>query len=273
MAVKNYYELLEVPPNASADEVKKAFRQQIARYHPDKVQHLGQEFQAMAAERAAELTEAYRILSDEGRRAEYDRTRGDGTPAAAAAPPPAAARAPEESRPATDTSSSSGPAPEAAASASGRSFKHERDTRDVFVRKATLERFRAAFAPLVSDYDQAQERPFDIVCVPKPKLFARSKAPRLLGRFVSSVNGKSVAETWLQAVKWGGSSGDEICVFLMGSEIAPPRELAEAIAEQRRKTRGKVTLIPIDARNWDAHVPTDAPDVAKTLLARLRGGT
>ena len=35
---------------ASADEIKRAFRQQIARYHPDKVQHLGKEFQALAAD-------------------------------------------------------------------------------------------------------------------------------------------------------------------------------------------------------------------------------
>ena len=53
--------------------MKRAFRLQIARYHPDKVQHLGQEFQAMAAERAAELTEAYRVRTDDGRRAEQRR--------------------------------------------------------------------------------------------------------------------------------------------------------------------------------------------------------
>ena len=35
--------------DAPADEIKKAFRREIARYHPDKVQHLGQEFQEMAA--------------------------------------------------------------------------------------------------------------------------------------------------------------------------------------------------------------------------------
>mgnify|MGYP003906971261 CR=1 FL=1 len=54
--MKDYYRLLEIAPTATADEVKRAFRLQIARYHPDKVQHLGQEFQAMAAERAADLT-------------------------------------------------------------------------------------------------------------------------------------------------------------------------------------------------------------------------
>ncbi len=55
MPLTNYYDLLGVPPTASQEEVKRAFRQQIARYHPDKVQHLGKEFQAMAANRAADL--------------------------------------------------------------------------------------------------------------------------------------------------------------------------------------------------------------------------
>src|SRR5437016_13608081 len=72
-SLKDYYALLEIASTSSADEVKRAFRSQIARYHPDKVQHLGKEFQSLAADRAAELTEAYRILSDTGRRTEYDR--------------------------------------------------------------------------------------------------------------------------------------------------------------------------------------------------------
>ena len=76
------------------------------------------------------------------------------------------------------------------------------------------------------------------------------------------------------AGKWANPSNEEICVFLMGSGMAPQRELAEAIAKQRRgpSRGGKVILIPIDARDWDAHLPTDAPAVAKNLLAKLRGG-
>ena len=46
-----------------------------------------------------------------------------------------------------------------------------------------------------------------------------------------------------------------------------------AIAELRRRGSANVTLIPVDARDWQAHIPTDAPDVAKDLLARLRRGT
>src|SRR5437763_8109341 len=99
--MKTFYQVLEIAPSAAAGEIKRAFRHQIALYHPDKVQHLGKEFQEIAAVRAAELTEAYRILSDEGRRAEYDR-------ALSAQPPPAAevaaqpAREPESSSPSRD---------------------------------------------------------------------------------------------------------------------------------------------------------------------------
>jgi len=49
----DFYILLGLGRNASLGEIKRAFRTQIARYHPDKVQHLGKEFQEMAAGRAA----------------------------------------------------------------------------------------------------------------------------------------------------------------------------------------------------------------------------
>ena len=70
--MKNHYELLALDPSADADAIKKAFRREIARYHPDKVIHLGDEFQQMAATRAAELTVAYKTLTDPARREEYD---------------------------------------------------------------------------------------------------------------------------------------------------------------------------------------------------------
>ena len=46
---KTHYELLGVAADAPAEEIKHAFRREIAKYHPDKVQHLGQEFQDIAA--------------------------------------------------------------------------------------------------------------------------------------------------------------------------------------------------------------------------------
>lgn len=271
--MKDYYGLLEIAATASQDEVKRAFRLQIARYHPDKVQHLGKEFQNMAADRAAELTEAYRILSDQARREEYDRALA----ASPGATPTPARPAPSKSAE-RETVQRTGPGEEpeqpAGGPTPGAAFKAERASRDEFVRKATIARFKQALSTMGGGYDESEVRGFDIARVPKAKLFGRGKGPRLLGRFVSLVDGDAVADAWVQAGKWSVPSNEEICVFLMGPGMAPSRELAEAIARQRRgPARGaKVTLIPVDARNWDAHMPTDAPDVAKDLLAKLRGG-
>jgi curved DNA-binding protein CbpA len=252
--VKTFYDLLEIARAASVEEVKRAYRRQIARYHPDKVQHLGREFQTLAVERAAELTEAYRVLSDERRRADYDKTLVAGA----------------HSVPSTASAATEGAASSAAASGV---FAQERAGRDEFVRQVTLGRFRQALASLGGEYDESHVRGFDIAWVPKSGLFGRGRGPRLLGRFVSRVDHAAVVEAWAHAGKWGLSSKDAICVFLIGASLAAPSELADAIAEQRRKRGGRVTLIPIDARDWGAHVPTDVPAVAKNLLARLKAGT
>jgi curved DNA-binding protein CbpA len=267
VTLKNYYDLLNVEPTASPEDVKRAFRQQIARYHPDKVQHLGVEFQGLAAERAAELTEAYRVLSEPGRRAEYDRAReaaGSERPDApvdrpdavpvAKAPPPLAA--------------------EPASSSESERFARERASRDEFVRQVTMNRLRQALEAVKGNaYDEPQVKGFDIACVPKPKLFGRNKNPRLLGRFASPVDAAAIAEAWTRAAQWNASSTDEVCVLLMGSPMTSRSELEGAIAAQRRKVAsgGKVTLIPIDCRDWSAHIPTDAPALARNLLARIRG--
>src|SRR5215831_1853373 len=91
--------MLSVARDASAKDIKKAFRREIARYHPDKVQHLGKEFQEMAAGIAADLTEAYRILMDPALRSKYDTDlRGGEAPAAPVAPPRPPAPAAEPAR-------------------------------------------------------------------------------------------------------------------------------------------------------------------------------
>src|SRR5262245_1949398 len=210
----NYYELLDVPRTASNDDVKRAFRQKIARYHPDKVQHLGKEFQEMAADRAAELTEAYRILSNEQQRAEYDRTLG--APPSAAPAAPAATQAPTPPPPpATSPQGSPNIKPEQEmpwnTPPSKGAFHEERATRDDYLRKATLNRFQHA-VEAVAAYDEASLRGFDLALVPKSKMFGRSKNPRLLGRYVSLVDGPAVADAMTQAGKW---SPEEICVFLL----------------------------------------------------------
>jgi molecular chaperone DnaJ len=62
---KNYYDILGVDQKASQEEVKKAFRKLAHKYHPDK--------QGGDAAKFKEASEAYSVLSDEKKRAEYDR--------------------------------------------------------------------------------------------------------------------------------------------------------------------------------------------------------
>ena len=64
---KNYYETLGVDKNASQDDIKKAYRTLVKKYHPDL--HPGD---AAAAEKFKEINEANEVLSDEKRRKEYD---------------------------------------------------------------------------------------------------------------------------------------------------------------------------------------------------------
>src|SRR5262249_42564761 len=140
----------------------------------------------------------------------------------------------------SDTAPRSRPAPEPAESPSpGKAAFHaERAGRDDYLRKATLNRFQHA-VEAVGEYDQTSLRGFDVALIPRSKMFGRNKNPRLLSRYVSLVDRAAVADAWVQAGKW---STDEICVFLLGTALASAGELAGAIAEQRKKTRAKVTL-------------------------------
>lgn len=61
-AGKDPYEILGVPRNASQQEIKSAFRKQAQRYHPDRVSHLGEEFQQLAKEKFQAIQEAYEML-------------------------------------------------------------------------------------------------------------------------------------------------------------------------------------------------------------------
>jgi hypothetical protein len=60
---KDPYTVLGVGRNASADEIKKAYRRLVNTYHPDKVSHMGEEFQELAEKKFKEIQEAYQQLN------------------------------------------------------------------------------------------------------------------------------------------------------------------------------------------------------------------
>lgn len=64
----DYYELLEIAKGASQDEIKKAYRKKALQYHPDR--NPGDK---EAEKKFKEISEAYEVLSDDQKRAMYDR--------------------------------------------------------------------------------------------------------------------------------------------------------------------------------------------------------
>ncbi len=68
---KDYYSILGVSKDATADDLKKAYRKLAKQYHPD-AQHT-EEDKKKAEAKFKEINEAYSVLSDENKRAQYDR--------------------------------------------------------------------------------------------------------------------------------------------------------------------------------------------------------
>ncbi|RMF96827.1 MAG: DUF1232 domain-containing protein [Candidatus Schekmanbacteria bacterium] len=60
------YEVLNVKRGANEEEIKKAYREMLAKYHPDKVSHLGEELQKLAHEKVIEIKKAYEELEKRG---------------------------------------------------------------------------------------------------------------------------------------------------------------------------------------------------------------
>ena len=68
---KDYYSILGVSKDATADDLKKAYRKLAKQYHPD-AQHTDED-KKKAEAKFKEINEAYSVLSDENKRAQYDR--------------------------------------------------------------------------------------------------------------------------------------------------------------------------------------------------------
>jgi len=77
---KDYYEILGVPRNADDDALKKAYRKQALKWHPDR----NPNNKELATKKFKELAEAYEVLSDKNKRAIYDQFGEEGLKGGAA---------------------------------------------------------------------------------------------------------------------------------------------------------------------------------------------
>lgn len=66
METIDYYKVLDISPNASADEIKKAYRQKAKQYHPDVSSEVN------ASEKMKQVNSAYDVLSDPQQKQAYD---------------------------------------------------------------------------------------------------------------------------------------------------------------------------------------------------------
>ena len=78
MAKRDYYEVLGVDRNASANDIKKAYRKLAIQYHPDKQHDKSDAEKKEAEEKFKEAAEAYSVLSDADKKARYDQFGHEG---------------------------------------------------------------------------------------------------------------------------------------------------------------------------------------------------
>lgn len=274
--MKTHYDLLSVAPSADADTIKKAFRREIARYHPDKVIHLGPEFQEMAATRAAALTVAYKTLSDPLLREQYDASvAGFDLPPAVPHDPPTAPSEPAAGEPRVQPpveSDSQTPLP----SSGKRLFETERAGRDQFLRRAIAERVRAVVQSLYGTVDTPVVRGFDAALVPvaKPR-FMGSHPPRVLVRVNEVADAPAITEAWNAASRSRVHSGKSpVVVLLFGRQLSPPRDLLralESVSRQRKSPGGpdELVVVVVDTGDWTCHLPNDVSASVRKLVDQI----
>jgi hypothetical protein len=268
--------LLGVEPSADADQIKKAFRREIARYHPDKVVHLGSEFQDMAAVRAAELTIAYKTLSDAALRAEYDAALGAVPVAAAAAAPTAETRAaatsPPDMRPPTLDEIRT-PVPP---SGSPGRFAAERAESDAILRRAISVRVHATVESLYGKCETPAVRDFDIALVPiaKPR-FLGAPPPRVLVRVVDVADAAAVTDAFTAASRARvHTAKSPVVVLLFSRRIAGQQELSKAwdgLARLRKQPDApdEVAVIAVDVADWSCRLPPNSSAAVRKFANQI----
>jgi curved DNA-binding protein CbpA len=279
--VKTHYELLGLEPSADADAIKKAFRREIARYHPDKVIHLGAEFQEMAATRAAELTVAYKTLTDPALREEYDDSIATGAPIPhMPSPPRPAAREPyqppppprAEAEPDRDADRKTPPPP----SGNKARFAAERADRDMILKRAIAGRVLAIVEALHGKSDTPTLRGFDFAIVPQAKpRFLGSPPPRVLIKVIETADAQAITDAFATASRSRVHSGKSpVVVLLFSRQFAKQQEIArahEANARQRKTPDApdEIAVVLVDISDWSCHLPPNASAAVHKLTDQI----
>lgn len=278
--MKTHYELLGLEPSADADAIKKSFRREIARYHPDKVVHLGAEFQEMAAVRAAELTVAYKTLTDPALRAEYDASLDAGVPpphvpvAHPDAPVQEAEAAPDPQAPAQE-SEAAPPPPPPPTGGRGR-FAAERADRDMILKRAVAGRVLGIVETLYGKIETPAVRGFDLAMVPlaKPR-FLGTAPPRVLVKVLDVADAAAVTESFGNASRSRVHLGKSpVVVLLFARQIAPQSELSRANEANTRQRKApdapeEVAVVVVDIADWSCRLPSNCSSAVQKLAQQI----
>ena len=266
--------MLSLSNTADADAIKKAFRREIARYHPDKVIHLGAEFQDMAATRAAELTVAYKTLSDAALREEYDDSLSAGMP------PP---HVPQTPRPAPREEDAPAPAPAPLdpdtppqpTGSRGR-FASERADRDVILKRAIAGRVLGIVETVYGKVETPTVRGFDLAVVPlaKPR-FLGTHPPRVLVRVVPVADAAAITAAYADASRARLHTGKSpVVVLLFARTIAPQPELSkgnEANARGRKAPDSpeETAVVVVGTADWSCRLPPGCSTAVHKLTDQI----
>ena len=266
---------MSVEPSADADTIKKAFRREIARYHPDKVIHLGPEFQEMAATRAAELTVAYKTLCDPVTREQYDASvAGFELPPTIAYDTPPRPTSPGDAEPLVQPPVESDEQPPAPLGR--RMFESERAGRDQILRRAIAGRVRSVVESLFGAVETPVVRGFDAALVPlaKPR-FLGSHPPRVLVKVNEMADVAAVTEAWTAAVRSRvHTSKSPVVVLLFGRHLSPTRELLKAMesaSRQRKTPEGpkELVVVVVNTGDWTCHTPDGLSANVRKLIDKI----
>jgi curved DNA-binding protein CbpA len=96
--MKNYYQILDVEPDASAEKIKEQYLFMVQAWHPDKFSKADQK--TRAEEKTKQINAAYQVLGNPSRRLEYDRKLQSSKETKPKQPPPRQTPPPVPPRPA-----------------------------------------------------------------------------------------------------------------------------------------------------------------------------